>query len=118
MQFKNKIQISITSSTQSRIDYLHSYLLFNLTQNKILNLKLYYSFLPIKIKKFTVLKSPHVFKTARTQLEIQNLKKIIVITNVKQIKHLQTINKILYNIIKNLPTLIKLQIKYSKLLFI
>lgn len=118
MQFKNKIQISLTSSTQSRIDYLYSYLLFSLTQNKVLNLKLHHLFLPIKIKKFVVLKSPHIFKTARTQLEMQNLKKIIVITNFKQIKQLQIVNKILHNVIKNLPTLIKLQIKYSKLIFI
>lgn len=118
MQFKNKIQISINSSTQSKIDYIHSYLLYILTQNKISNLKLYYSTLPIKIKKFTVLKSPHVFKTARTQLEIQNLKRIITITNFKKTKQLQIINKIFHNVLKNLPTMIKLQIKYSKIVFI
>jgi|SRR5690242_8132976 len=118
MQFKNKIQISINSSTQSKIDYLHSYLLFVLTQNKILNLKLHHSTLPLKIKKFTVLKSSHVFKTARTQLEIQNLKRIITITNFKKIKQLQITTKIFHNVIKNLPTMTKLQIKYSKIVFI
>jgi ribosomal protein S10 len=118
MQFKNKIQISINSSTQSKIDYLQSYFLFILTQNKISNLKLYHSYLPVKIKKFTVLKSPHIFKTARTQLEIQNLKKIITITNFKKLKQLQTLNKIFHCIIKNLPAMTKLQIKYFKIVFI
>ena len=118
MQFKNKFQISINSSTYSNIEYLTSYFLFILTQNKIFNLKLCYIYFPIKIKKFTLLKSPHIFKTARTQLEMQNLKKIITITNFKKIKQLQTIKILFHNLIKNLSTIIKLQIKYFKLMFI
>jgi ribosomal protein S10 len=118
MQFKNKFQISINSSTYSNINYLNSYFLFILTQNKIFNLKLCHIYFPIKIKKFTLLKSPHIFKTARTQLEMQNLKKTIIITNFRKIKQLQAIKIIFHNLIKNLPITIKLQIKYSKLLYI
>lgn len=117
MQFTNKFQISINSSTYPNIEYLNSYLLFILTQNKISNLKLYYVSFPRKIKKFTILKSPHIFKTARTQLEMQNLKKVIIITNFKEITQLQIVNKIFYNLTKNLP-MIKLHIKYFKTIFI
>lgn len=118
MQFKNKFQISINSSTYSNIEYLTSYFLYTLTQNKIFSLKLYHIYLPIKIKKFTLLKSPHIFKTARTQLEMQNLKKIITITNFKNIKQLQIMKILLHNLTKNLFYLTKLQIKYYKLMFI
>lgn len=118
MQFKNKFQISINSSLYSSIEHLNSYFLFILTQNKIFNLKLYQICFPIKINKFTLLKSPHIFKTARTQLEMQNLKKIITITNFKNIKQLQIIKILFHNLTMNLPTSTKLQIKYSKLMFI
>jgi ribosomal protein S10 len=118
MQFKNKFQITINSSTYSNIEYLNSYFLYILTQNKIFNLKLYHIYFPIKIKKFTLLKSPHIFKTARTQLEIQNLKKIITITNFKNIKQLQIMKILLHNLTKNLFSLTKLRIKYYKLMFI
>lgn len=118
MQFKNKFQISINSSLYSSIEYLNLYFLFLLTQNKIFDLKVGYINFPVKIKKFTLLKSPHIFKTARTQLEMQNLKKIITVTNFKNIKQLQTMKIFFHSIVKNLPTSIKLQIKYSKLMFI
>lgn len=118
MQFKNKFQISINSSTYSNIDYLTSYFLLILTQNKIFNLRLYHVYFPKKIKKFTLLKSPHIFKTARTQLEIQNLKKTIIITNFRKVKQLKIMKIIFHNLIKNLPITTKLQIKDSKLLLI
>ena len=118
MQFKNKFQISINSSTYPNIEYLSTYLLFMLTQNKIYNLKLCYISFPKKIKKFTILKSPHIFKTARTQLEIQNLKKNDNNYKFKEIKQLQAVNEIFHNIIKNLPAMIKLQLKYFKMILI
>lgn len=118
MKFKTKFQLQITSSIHSSINYLTSYFLYVLTQNKVLNLMVLQTPLPKKIKKFTLLKSPHIFKTARTQLEIRSFKKTITITNFNTIEQIQIFKKISQNLIKNLPVTTKLQIKYFKLMFI
>lgn len=118
MLFKNKIQLQITSSIHSNIKYLITYFLYILTQNKILNLKILHVCLPKRIKKFTILKSPHVFKTARTQIEIRTFKNIINITNFNTVNQIYIFKKIFYNLIKNLPVTTKLQITHFKLIFI
>src|SRR5690349_20203909 len=112
MYFKNKFQLQLTSSNYTNLNYLISILLFFLTQNNILNLKLNQGIIPTKTKKFTVLKSPHIYKTARTQLEIRTLKKVITITNFNKVKQIQIFLTVLQKIIKNLPTSTTLQIKH------
>lgn len=118
MNFKTKFQLQITSSTHSSIDYLTSYFLYILTQNKILDLMILQTALPKKIKKFTLLKSPHIFKTARTQLERRSFKKTITVINFNTTEQIQIFNKISQSLIKNLPVTTKVQIKYSRLTFI
>jgi len=118
MNFKTKFQLQITSPTHSSANYLVSYFLYTLTQNKVLNLKVLQTSLPKKIKKFTLLKSPHIFKTARTQLEIRSFKKTITITNFNTVEQIQIFKKISQNLIKNLPVTTKLQIKYFRLILI
>ena len=118
MNFTTKFQLQITGSTHPNINYLISYLFYILTQNKVLNLKILQISLPKKIKKFTLLKSPHIFKTARTQLEIRSFKKTLTVTNFNTVEQIQIFKKISQTLIKNLPVTTKLQIKYFRLIFI
>jgi len=118
MLFKNNFQITISSPTYINLNYLFYYLLFIITQNKISNLKIYSNQLPTKIKKFTILKSPHIYKTARTQLELRTLKKSIKIRNFTSKHQINLIKKIANHLIKYLPNSIKLNVKYQKLLYI
>jgi small subunit ribosomal protein S10 len=63
--------------------------LLNLNNNLELNLVR----LPTKIKKFTVLSSPHVNKQSREQFEIRTHKRLIIIKNQDK--------KFVYNFIKH-----------------
>lgn len=72
---------------------------------KKLNINYSFVHLPIKKKRITLLKSPHVNKSAREQFEIKNYKTIITffnLSNITTIIKLLTINK---------PKLIVLSIK-------
>lgn len=118
MKFTNKFQLQLTSSNNSNIQNTVLYFLHTFIQNKICELKIRKIDLPLKIKKFTLLKSPHIFKTARTQLEIREVKKVITINNFNKTRELQVFRKILIKLTKNLPTTVRLKIKSFKLLYI
>ena len=60
--------------------------------------------LPLKIKKITLLKSPHVHKKAREQFEIKKFKKLFIIKNLK-------LSKYLIFIFLNKPKFIKIKVK-------
>jgi small subunit ribosomal protein S10 len=95
-------QIKIQSVNKKALDlYLQSVQLLL----KTLNLN-YTSFnLPIKKKRITLLKSPHVNKTAREQFEINNYKNIITL------KKLPADTKVLKLLALNKPKIITLSIK-------
>lgn len=118
MKLTNKFQLQLTSSNNSSIHNTVLYFLYTFMQNKIYNLKIQRIQLPLRIKKFTLLKSPHIFKTARTQLEIRELKEIITIENFNRIQELQVFKKTLKKVIKNIPTTIRLKIKSFKVISI
>lgn len=118
MRLINKFQLQLTSSNNSNIQNTILYFLHTFIQNKICDLKIRKIQLPLKVKKFTLLKSPHIFKTARTQLEIRELKKIITIENFNKARELQVFRKILKKLIKNLPITVRLKIKNFKLIYI
>ena len=71
--------------------------------------------MPIKIKKFTVLKSAHVHKKAREQFELRIYTKIIFLTIrlSETSSYLYFFNRFLY-FCKSASTGIDCQIKYSK----
>ena len=52
-------------------------------QNLFLKLNIFYKkfFLPIKKKKITLLKSPHVYKKAREQFELTSFKQIFLLSS-------------------------------------
>lgn len=81
MTFTNLFKIKISSLNSNSIINLVYYLYFILKKNNILNLKISTFTFPTKYKKFTLLKSPHIYKTARTQLEIRTIKQLIIINN-------------------------------------
>jgi ribosomal protein S10 len=66
--------------------------------------------MPKKIKKFTVLQSPHIDKKARLQLEIRTFKKIINISNYT-LGEQRKLKKISDFFVKNLPPAITVQLK-------
>lgn len=118
MNFSNKFQLNITSTTHSNLESIISYIFFLFLENKILNLKITQTQCPLKIKKFTFLKSPHIFKKSRSQFELRHTKKIVTVKNFKTLEQIQIFKKILQNITKNLPVTIKIKTKYYKLMFI
>ena len=78
----NKFIISSNNSDSLNI-YL-KYLKFILNKN---NVKISVLHLPTKIKRITLLKSPHVYKKAKEQFEKRTFKKIVYIdTSVENVK--------------------------------
>jgi len=72
------------------------YLLSLQTFLKKLNVSYTFFHLPIRKKRITLLKSPHVNKSAREQFEIKNYKSIITFSNLPkstQVLKLLTLNK-------------------------
>ena len=97
-----KYQLKIQSVNKKALNlYLQS------LQMLFKNLKFNYTYfnLPLKKKRITLLKSPHVNKTAREQFEIKNYKSIITLLN------LQADTKILKLLALNKPKIITLSIK-------
>lgn len=117
MLFQNTFNLNITSPNLNSIKYFKFCLITILNKNNILNLNLTDFNFPLKIKKFTVLKSPHVYKTARTQLEIRTLKTTLKLQNLSQrnIIHVQKFFKFFK---KNLFLTLEIKIKQKKLYFI
>lgn len=118
MNFSNQFQLQILSTDNSILKKLHLFFVYVLKKNKIFNLRIQQIYFPVKIKKFTLLKSPHIFKTARIQIETRFLKSMIILSNFKKNVEITKIQKILVTLIKNLPTNIKLKLKTFKLLYI
>lgn len=117
MKFTNLFKIKISSLNSNSIINLVYYLYFILKKNNILNLKISKFTFPTKYKKFTILKSPHIHKTARTQLEIRTVKRILIINNCN-FKQISQIKKIFNFFIKNLPISIKLVVQQQKVIFL
>jgi small subunit ribosomal protein S10 len=96
------LQIRINSF---KLNNLNTYIKFLEKLLKIFNI--YYSKIsvPTKIKRITILKSPHVFKKAREQFELKVYTKNIIIKNVKNLNFLK-------NLLINKPKFININIKY------
>jgi len=97
----NTLQITICSIDKT---LLGIYLTFLKNILKKLNIGYTYTNLPLKIKKITLLKSPHVHKKAREQFEIKKFKKLFIIKNLK-------LSKYLVFIFLNKPKFIKIKVK-------
>jgi small subunit ribosomal protein S10 len=65
--------------------------------------------LPTKIKKYTLLKSPHIFKTAREQFEKKEFKYLVNFSNFSNIEYL---NNFIFRLFLLMPP--GLDIKISK----
>nr|SYZ47126.1 a57890f3-5b0e-426b-a673-6e1dfa4f6974-CDS [Plasmodiophora brassicae] len=110
MKFKTTIQFIANSLNTNTIKHFFSLLAFLLKKNNILNLQITKTYLPLYIKKFTILKSPHVHKTARTQLEIRTYKYTLYISNISSY-NMQKLMQILNFSSKNLPHSLTIQFK-------
>lgn len=98
---QNNLQLQIYS-----VDKTLLAIYLNFLKNLLKKLNVVYSFtnLPLKTKKITLLKSPHVHKKAREQFEIQKVKKLISIKDFTKFKYLLFI-------FLNKPKFIKIKIK-------
>lgn len=97
----NTLQITICSIDKT---LLGIYLTFLKNVLKKLNVVYTSTNLPLKIKKITLLKSPHVHKKAREQFEIKKFKKLFIIKNLK-------LSKYLIFVFLNKPKFIKIKVK-------
>lgn len=97
----NTLQITICSIDKT---LLGIYLTFLKNIFKKLNIVYTSTNLPLKIKKITLLKSPHVHKKAREQFEIKKFKKLFIIKNLK-------LSKYLIFVFLNKPKFIKIKVK-------
>ena len=97
----NTLQITICSIDKT---LLGIYLTFLKNILKKLNVVYTSTNLPLKIKKITLLKSPHVHKKAREQFEIKKFKKLFIIKNLK-------LSKYLIFVFLNKPKFIKIKVK-------
>lgn len=97
----NTLQITICSIDKT---LLGIYLTFLKNTFRKLNIVYTSTNLPLKIKKITLLKSPHVHKKAREQFEIKKFKKLFIIKNLK-------LSKYLIFIFLNKPKFIKIKVK-------
>ncbi len=89
----------ITSSSQKSLNVYIKYLKLVF---KSLNIKPAYFFLPTKIKKITLLKSPHVNKKAKEHFEIRNYRRIVCFNTSSEIENL-------ISLISNKPKTINLK---------
>lgn len=116
MFFQNKIQLLI--QTPIHVNTIHFF--FNLSslllKNKLTKLKINLLVLPKSIKKFSVLKSPHVHKTSFSQFESRQLKKNLTVTNFKTIKNMNLYIYLSKHFIKNLITSTKIILKKIQLI--
>jgi len=116
MKSINSINFNLTSNSVTTINLFFKQLSFLLVKNN-LNPKIKIFVLPKKIKKYTLLKSPHVHKTAWTQLENRSYKAHYTLQQFSQAEKIK-IRKIINFIIKNLPTNILLKLKTNQLQYI
>lgn len=114
---KNTFNISSASSHSQVTLQFCKFLYFLFVTNKLHNLKVAVTTLPKQIKKYTFLKSPHIYKKARTQLEIRQIKTLVTVTNFTE-KSTQECSRALNLMVKQIPTGIKVTIKRNKLMYI
>ena len=93
------------------------FIIFLLTNHQLLDLKWTTLTLPKQIKKYTLIKSPHIYKTARTQLEIRQVKTVLTITNFTQ-KSNQNCLYLIKSVFKQIPLGIKVTLKKKQLIYI
>ena len=89
------------------IKVLQVYINFIKSIFSFFHLKVSIFFLPKKIKKITLLKSPHVYKKAREQFEQKKYKVLVVV----KISNKTLINNLLKILIINKPFMVLLKIK-------
>ena len=106
---KKNMEIQFSLKSINKLS-LNSYITFLKNQFKILNLKYALFNLPKKKKRVTLLKSPHVNKTAREQFEIRFYKTIIKINSTNLIN-----NPNFFSFIINKPKTVTLKISLNKL---
>lgn len=97
MQFQIKI-----NSLNQKILFIYYFFIKNILSKYKINYKII--FLPKKIKKFTLLKSTHVHKTAREQFGIIKYSLTLQILNINNIK-------ILKFLLLNKPAFLKINIR-------
>ena len=116
MKIKSSLNLQIISTNTANIILFLKQLSFLLKRNSI-NVRTNIFILPKMIKKISVLKSPHVHKTAWTQLENREFKTIFKIKQIfKQDK--EKIKNIIYFFIKYLPKNIIFKIKNKEVQYI
>jgi len=104
------ISINIKSSNKLYIKYFTYYFYFLLKKNKLNTLHIKKLSLPLILKKFTFLKSPHIDKIARTQLELRTTEVILKITNFTVTEQAK-LKKLIIFFIKNLPLTLTITVK-------
>lgn len=117
MIFKNSRHLILTSPNKLILNHFNYQLIFLLKKNNLINLSFSKFTLPLKVKKFTFLKSPHIYKTARTQLELRTTKQSLVLTNFTQIQS-DHLKQMLRFFTANLNVALNLKIKQKTLIFI
>ncbi len=96
------IFLHLKSNFQKTLELYTYYLEKNL---KSINVDFKLVRLPIKKKRLTILKSPHVNKKARDQYELRTYSLTVVIT-----KNFQDISRVIKFLLSNKPTLINAKI--------
>lgn len=86
---------------------------FIFLQNRLINFKINNIQNPQKLKKISLLKSPHIYKTAWSQIELKKISSTLLINNFTK-NEFKKIKNIIYFLKKNLQPNLKLKIKYTK----
>lgn len=113
----NKFKLTISSYHSKITLEFCKFILFLLDHYNLLDLKITILTLPKEIKKYTFLKSPHIYKTARIQLESRQVKTVLTITNFTKKSNLNCLN-IIKHFVKTIPIGIKLNIKKTQLCYV
>lgn len=108
------VKLKITSKNKESLAYFYNHLFYrrDLRQNFNL-LKKNFKFLNSK-KRFTILKAPHVYKTAQEQFEIRYYKDEYFIQTTNYLKFLKFIKKIRFEKFSDIKITIKLVIINQK----
>lgn len=111
---KYKISLLLKSIDQELLNAFT--LVLNTKLKNISNIKCSTVSLPKKIKKITVLKSPHINKTSREQFEIRSYKNLITLnlidTNISAVNIL--LIKLMQNLRPGILVTVKKNIKYKR----
>ena len=115
--FVNTLSLIIVSSHSQITLRFCKFILFLLKNHQLIDLKVAIITLPKQIKKLTLIKSPHIYKTARTQLETRQVKTVLTIANFtpESNRNCLYLTKL---ILKHIPLGIKLTLKKKQLIFV